>query len=243
MAGFDAGWELDLFGRYQRSLDAARDDAEAQMELRNAVLVTVIADVAHNYLDIRGLQMRLEIARKDRRNHWNGNCGKRSQQDSKYGFRCMCRRDPRPERIKFSFAWNLLMTRSDRGLSNESDLTSTKPGVRPQKRQSKSSASKELDLTLAKGELAIQQARLPELNAAISAAESRLAVCSAPMRRTSPGQFGVLRNCRLFPSVCVPERQSNCCGTGRISARPSASSRRRPHASGWRPQTCSRRWR
>jgi outer membrane protein TolC len=65
IAGFDAGWELDLFGKHQRSLEAARHDAEAQMAMRNAVLITVIADVARNYLDARTLQMRLEIARKD----------------------------------------------------------------------------------------------------------------------------------------------------------------------------------
>ena len=54
-----------LFGKYQRALEAARDDAEAQAELRNAVLITVVADVARNYLEIRGLQMRLEIAKND----------------------------------------------------------------------------------------------------------------------------------------------------------------------------------
>jgi outer membrane protein TolC len=64
IAGFDAGWELDLFGKYQRLLEAVRDDAETQMELRNAVLITVIGDVARNYLEIRGLQLRLEIARR-----------------------------------------------------------------------------------------------------------------------------------------------------------------------------------
>jgi outer membrane protein TolC len=42
IAGFDARWEIDLFGKARRSLEAARDDAEAQMELRNAVLITVI---------------------------------------------------------------------------------------------------------------------------------------------------------------------------------------------------------
>src|SRR5258706_710364 len=64
LAGFDARWELDLFGKYQRALEAAHDDAEAQMELRNAMLITVIADVARNYFAIRGLQTRLEVARK-----------------------------------------------------------------------------------------------------------------------------------------------------------------------------------
>lgn len=64
LAGFDAGWELDLFGKHQRALEAAHDDAQAHMELRNAVLITVVADVARNYYAIRGLQAQLEIARK-----------------------------------------------------------------------------------------------------------------------------------------------------------------------------------
>src|SRR6266852_2116934 len=61
LAGFDAGWELDLFGKYQRALEAAHDDAQAHREWRNAVLITVIADVARNYFAIRGLQTQLEI--------------------------------------------------------------------------------------------------------------------------------------------------------------------------------------
>ena len=63
IAGSDAGWELDLFGKNQRLLEAVRDDAEAQMELRNAVLITIIGDVARNYLEIRGLQSRLRFPR------------------------------------------------------------------------------------------------------------------------------------------------------------------------------------
>jgi NodT family efflux transporter outer membrane factor (OMF) lipoprotein len=64
LGGFDAAWELDLFGRYHRALEAAHDDAEMQMELRNAMLITVIADVARNYFAIRGLQLQLESVRK-----------------------------------------------------------------------------------------------------------------------------------------------------------------------------------
>ena len=67
MVGVDAQWELDLFGKYQRLLEAVRDDAEAMAELRNAVLISVIADVARSYTDIRGLQLRLKIAQKARR--------------------------------------------------------------------------------------------------------------------------------------------------------------------------------
>src|SRR4029077_728523 len=65
MAGFYASWELDLFGKLQRSLEAAVDDAEAQIDVRNAVLIAVIADVARNYFEIRGLQIRIETARRD----------------------------------------------------------------------------------------------------------------------------------------------------------------------------------
>ncbi len=38
MAGFDMGWELDIFGKYRRLLEAVRDDAQATFELRNAVI-------------------------------------------------------------------------------------------------------------------------------------------------------------------------------------------------------------
>jgi outer membrane protein TolC len=65
VAGFDAVWELDLFGKHQRSLEAALDDAEAQMELRSAALITVIADVAREYFEIRGRQVRWEIASRN----------------------------------------------------------------------------------------------------------------------------------------------------------------------------------
>ncbi|MGA7329487.1 MAG: efflux transporter outer membrane subunit, partial [Rhodomicrobium sp.] len=63
IAGFDTGWELDLWGKYRRLLEAVRDDAQAFAEIRNAVLITVIADVARNYVDLRGLQLRLSITR------------------------------------------------------------------------------------------------------------------------------------------------------------------------------------
>lgn len=58
LAGFDAAWELDFFGKYRREIEAARADAQAAAAARNAVLVAVIADVARAYVDLRGLQMR-----------------------------------------------------------------------------------------------------------------------------------------------------------------------------------------
>jgi NodT family efflux transporter outer membrane factor (OMF) lipoprotein len=120
IAGFDAGWELDIFGKYRRMLEAAGDDADAQIDLRNGVMITVIADVARDYLAVRSLQSRLQIARNDIATEQK--------------------------------TVDVLVTRFDRGLSNE------------------------LDLTLARRQLATLQARIPELNAAISAAQSRLAL-------------------------------------------------------------------
>jgi NodT family efflux transporter outer membrane factor (OMF) lipoprotein len=61
LAGFDAAWQLDLFGKYRREIEAAQADAEAAAAARNVVLVAVIADVARAYVDLRGLQMRSAV--------------------------------------------------------------------------------------------------------------------------------------------------------------------------------------
>jgi NodT family efflux transporter outer membrane factor (OMF) lipoprotein len=61
LAGFDSTWELDVFGKYRREIQAARADYQATLAQRNAVLVSVIADVARAYVDLRGLQMRSAV--------------------------------------------------------------------------------------------------------------------------------------------------------------------------------------
>ena len=61
-AGFDAVWELDLFGGKRRAEEAAAADLEAsEADLRD-VLVSLLAEVARNYLEVRTLQTRLAIA-------------------------------------------------------------------------------------------------------------------------------------------------------------------------------------
>ena len=65
VAGFDAVWELDLFGQYRRAIEAGIYDAEAAAEARNAVLVGVISDVVRAYVDLRALQMRLAVLGQD----------------------------------------------------------------------------------------------------------------------------------------------------------------------------------
>lgn len=65
VAGFSASWELDLFGGYRRAIEAGRYDIEASAWARNAVLTSVIADVAAAYVDLRGQQMRLAILQQN----------------------------------------------------------------------------------------------------------------------------------------------------------------------------------
>jgi len=61
-AGFDATWELDLFGGKRRALEAARADVGAgEADLRD-VLVSLLAEVAVSYVDVRSFQERLAFA-------------------------------------------------------------------------------------------------------------------------------------------------------------------------------------
>ncbi|HLO41847.1 MAG TPA: efflux transporter outer membrane subunit, partial [Phycisphaerales bacterium] len=59
--GFDASWELDIFGRVARSVEAADADLAAAEEDRNDVLVTLVAEVARNYVELRGFQKRVQV--------------------------------------------------------------------------------------------------------------------------------------------------------------------------------------
>lgn len=63
--GFDAGWEIDVFGGTRRAVEAARADLAAADEARRSVMVSVIAEVARNYAELRGAQERLELIDKN----------------------------------------------------------------------------------------------------------------------------------------------------------------------------------
>jgi NodT family efflux transporter outer membrane factor (OMF) lipoprotein len=62
-AGFDASWELDVFGGVRRSVEAAEADLAASAENLYNTQVSLAAEVATNYVDVRSLQIRLGIAR------------------------------------------------------------------------------------------------------------------------------------------------------------------------------------
>jgi NodT family efflux transporter outer membrane factor (OMF) lipoprotein len=64
-AGFDASWEIDVFGGRRRDLEAADADFDAAVEGLRDVRVSVIAELARAYVDLRGAQARLDIARRN----------------------------------------------------------------------------------------------------------------------------------------------------------------------------------
>jgi NodT family efflux transporter outer membrane factor (OMF) lipoprotein len=64
IAGFDAVWELDIFGKFRREFEAARADAEAARAARYDVLTAVVANVVRAYVDLRGFQVRASILHK-----------------------------------------------------------------------------------------------------------------------------------------------------------------------------------
>ena len=61
-AGFDAGWEIDIFGRIRRSVEAAEDNLQASFENLRDVLVSLTAEVGLNYTEARTFQRRLAVA-------------------------------------------------------------------------------------------------------------------------------------------------------------------------------------
>ena len=63
-AGFDATWELDLFGGTRRLIEAAQADIESAVYDRDAVLLTLLAEVSKNYIELRGLEEQSRIARE-----------------------------------------------------------------------------------------------------------------------------------------------------------------------------------
>jgi NodT family efflux transporter outer membrane factor (OMF) lipoprotein len=61
--GFDATYEVDLFGGIRRSVEAAGAVAQATEDERRAVQVTLLGEVARSYIGLRALQRRLSVAR------------------------------------------------------------------------------------------------------------------------------------------------------------------------------------
>lgn len=63
-AGFDAAWEIDVFGGNRRRLEAASADLDASVEAERDVQVSLAAETARNYIALRGIQSRIAIAQE-----------------------------------------------------------------------------------------------------------------------------------------------------------------------------------
>ena len=63
--GFDASWELDLWGRVRRNVESARAQLQVSEEERRQTLVTALAEVARDYVQLRGAQANLAVVQKN----------------------------------------------------------------------------------------------------------------------------------------------------------------------------------
>jgi NodT family efflux transporter outer membrane factor (OMF) lipoprotein len=65
LGALDLFWEIDVFGGIRRATEAARDDTEASIEERRAVLLALLGAVAINYVELRGFQSQSATVRRN----------------------------------------------------------------------------------------------------------------------------------------------------------------------------------
>jgi NodT family efflux transporter outer membrane factor (OMF) lipoprotein len=64
-AGFDASWEIDVFGGIRREAEGARARVAATVFDQRSTMITLVSEVARNYLDMRGYQNRLAVVEEN----------------------------------------------------------------------------------------------------------------------------------------------------------------------------------
>ncbi|WP_342629661.1 efflux transporter outer membrane subunit [Nguyenibacter vanlangensis] len=64
-AGFDASWEIDVFGGIRRGIESSDAGYEAAIEDRRDAILTLAAEIARTYMDLRGMQEQLDVARRN----------------------------------------------------------------------------------------------------------------------------------------------------------------------------------
>jgi multidrug efflux system outer membrane protein len=67
-SGFDAYWEVDVFGRVRHEVAAARSDNQAIEADLHDLEISVVAELARNYFELRGAQWRLVVAERSLKN-------------------------------------------------------------------------------------------------------------------------------------------------------------------------------
>ena len=64
-AGFDASWEIDLWGRVRRSMEAADAEIGVAEATKRDVVLSLLAEVARTYFELKGARFQLEVARRN----------------------------------------------------------------------------------------------------------------------------------------------------------------------------------
>ena len=70
-AGFDSSWEIDFWGKNRWNVVAATENIEVANENKRAVLISLISELARNYMELRGNQSQLAVLRKNIENQSN----------------------------------------------------------------------------------------------------------------------------------------------------------------------------
>jgi outer membrane protein TolC len=65
VTAFNLGWEADFWGKYRRQIESANGSLDASIENYDDALVTLLADVATNYVQYRVAQQQIKIARSN----------------------------------------------------------------------------------------------------------------------------------------------------------------------------------
>jgi NodT family efflux transporter outer membrane factor (OMF) lipoprotein len=63
--GFDATWELDFWGHVRRAVESSKAQVEASQEARRDTLLTALAELARDYIQLRGVQRNLAITQRN----------------------------------------------------------------------------------------------------------------------------------------------------------------------------------
>ncbi|HEY2588413.1 MAG TPA: efflux transporter outer membrane subunit [Tepidisphaeraceae bacterium] len=63
--GFDAAWEIDIFGGVRRSIESANAEYQAAIEDRRDVYISLLSEVAVNYVELRGFQRQIAISQEN----------------------------------------------------------------------------------------------------------------------------------------------------------------------------------
>ena len=85
-AGFDAAWELDVFGGQRRNVESADANIQASTEGVSLAQVTIAAEVALNYVQLRGYQQQIAVAQKNLKSMQD--TALITRQKAKAGFNC-----------------------------------------------------------------------------------------------------------------------------------------------------------